>query len=137
MPDLGIFADKLAGNLRRIILRAEQEAQRQGHTLLVPEQVIATIAELEPALFNEVAMQFGHDPQQRLKEIRAKIGTHQNRRKQTGLSEEMRWLLHYSLIDAHQHDRRLIEPEDFLRVYFARKQSMGKKLRNLFGGRNS
>ena len=139
MLDLGIFADKLARNSRRAILRAEQEADGQGHTQLIPEQVIATIAELEPALFREVVTQLGHDAQQSLNEIQAKIGTYQNRKKHIGLSEEMRWLLHYSLIEAHRHERRRIEPEDFLCVYFARKrkQSLGEKLRNLFRGRSS
>jgi len=119
------------------MLNAEQETQRQGHTQLIPEQVIVAIAELEPALFTEALTKLGLDQQQRFSEIQSRIGAYKNRDNQMGLSEETRWLLHNSLIEAHQQGRRLIEPDDFLRVYFAGKQRVRERLRRLFRGRKS
>ena len=132
MVDLGVFADKLAGNLTRAIRKAEQVAQEQGHTCLTPEHAVTAIAETEPALFRQVLTTSGHDHQQKLRGVQAKLGAHQNKNNDMGLSQEMRELLHYSLTEAHQHDRRQIEPEDMLRVYFADKPSPGEKLKNLF-----
>ena len=136
MVDLGVFRDKLASSSIRAFMKAEQEAHRLGHSQITSEHLLSAIAELQRPLFDDVLMGLNRDPQGDLDGVEGRLAGYKREKGQAGVSEEMRWLLHHSLIQAHNEGRRRIEPKDFLRVYSRRNQSnenLFGKLMNMFG----
>jgi len=136
MVDLEIYTDKLASSSIGVIMKAEQEANRLGHRQIIPEHLLSAIAGLQRTLFDDVLMRLNRDPQRVLQGIEATLAGYKSNKGLAGMSKEMRFLLHHSLIQAHKQNRRNIEPKDFLQVYFRgkeSKESLFGKLKNMFG----
>jgi ATP-dependent Clp protease ATP-binding subunit ClpA len=128
MLDLEFFTDKIGESAKRLIRKSYAEAKSRDQNQIAAEHVLVSIAEVERPFFNEVMQSLNLDPQVVLQALETKLAQREYIGLGMEMSESFRTLLSNALKQAHESNRRFIEPTDIFVAIFQDKRGFAVEL---------